>query len=136
VNIAGQNPSITLAPVESFYIYGYVLDYLTGSGGCVLYDSFIVLLFLRPADEGEWNDLLRSGLNYGGGAVTSEELLKAIEGRIERTLMRTVSYSTVILYSEHSQWVMCFKLRLLSSASFTSQKKLRPVVKKDYIWWN
>ena len=67
-------------------------------------------MFLRLADEGEWNDLLRSGLNYGGGAVTSEELFKAIERRIERTVMRTVSHSIVILYSEHFQEVMYFKL--------------------------
>jgi hypothetical protein len=68
--------------------------------------------------------------------VTSEELFKAIEKRIERTLMRTVSYSSVILYSEHFQEVMYFKLRLLSSASFMSQKKLRFVIKQDYFWWN
>ena len=68
--------------------------------------------------------------------MTSEELFKAIEKRIERTLMRTVSYSTVILYSEHSQQVMYFKLRILSSTSFMSLKKLCPVIKQDYIWWN
>ena len=68
--------------------------------------------------------------------MTSEELFKAIEKRIERTLMRTVSYSSVILYSEHFQEVMYVKLRLLSSASFMSQEKLHPVIKQDYIWWN
>ena len=31
---------------------------------------------------------------------------------------------------------MYFKLRLLSSASFMSQKNLRPVIKEDYVWWN
>ena len=42
--------------------------------------------------------------------MTSEELFKAIERRIERTVMRTVSHSIVILYSEHFQEVMYFKL--------------------------
>lgn len=41
------------------------------------------------ADEDKWNDLLRDGLTYGGGTVLSEDFFKAVERRIERTLMRT-----------------------------------------------
>ncbi|KAG0600166.1 hypothetical protein M758_11G011900 [Ceratodon purpureus] len=41
------------------------------------------------ADEDKWNDLLRKGLTYGGGSVQSEDFFKAIDRRVERTLMRT-----------------------------------------------
>lgn len=47
--------------------------------------------FFRSADEDKWNDLLRNGLTYGGGTVQSEDFFKAVDKRIERTLMRTVS---------------------------------------------
>ena len=47
--------------------------------------------FLHPADEDKWNDILRNGLTYGGGSVQAEDFFKAIDRRIERTLMRTVS---------------------------------------------
>jgi hypothetical protein len=48
-------------------------------------------LFLHPADEDNWNDLLRNGFTYGGGTAQSEDFFKAVDRRIERTLMRTVS---------------------------------------------
>ncbi|KAG0565243.1 hypothetical protein M758_8G170400 [Ceratodon purpureus] len=41
------------------------------------------------ADEDKWNGLLRNGLTYGGGIVQSEDFFKAVDRRIERTLMRT-----------------------------------------------
>lgn len=41
------------------------------------------------ADEDKWNDLLRNGLTYGGGVVRSQDFFKAVDRRIERTLMRT-----------------------------------------------
>lgn len=49
------------------------------------------VIFFRSADEDKWNDLLRDGLTYGGGTVLSEDFFKAVDRRIERTLMRTVS---------------------------------------------
>jgi hypothetical protein len=43
------------------------------------------------ADEEDWDNVLRTGLDLGGGPVQSQELFKALQRRVERTLMRTVS---------------------------------------------
>ncbi|XP_024360064.1 uncharacterized protein [Physcomitrium patens] len=44
---------------------------------------------VMDVDEDKWNDLLRNGFTYGGGEVPSEDFFKAVDRRIERTLMRT-----------------------------------------------
>ncbi|CAM6018660.1 unnamed protein product [Sphagnum balticum] len=41
------------------------------------------------ADEEDWDNVLRTGLDLGGGPVQSQELFKALQRRVERTLMRT-----------------------------------------------
>lgn len=59
-------------------------------------------------DEEDWNGLLITGLTYGGGTVTDEELNDVIQKRIERTLMRTVSGS-------YQQRVLCEYLKGIQS---------------------
>jgi hypothetical protein len=41
------------------------------------------------SDEEDWDNVLRTGLDLGGGPVQSQELFKALQRRVERTLMRT-----------------------------------------------
>ncbi len=49
------------------------------------------ILSTGAADEEDWDNVLRTGLDLGGGPVQSQELFKALQRRVERTLMRTVS---------------------------------------------
>lgn len=77
--------------IWSCLLYLY-MSYLLSTHLSIL-DSWnlIVVNVYHSADEDKWNDLLRNGLAYGGGPVQSEEFFKAVDRRIERTLMRTVS---------------------------------------------
>lgn len=44
------------------------------------------------APESEWNKLLINGLTLGKGDISPEELYRVIKKRIERVLIRTVSF--------------------------------------------
>lgn len=48
---------------------------------------------------------MRSGLTHGGGSVQSGDFFKAIDRRIERTLMRTVSTCTHSSCPQTTSWV-------------------------------
>ncbi|CAM6126851.1 unnamed protein product [Calypogeia fissa] len=49
----------------------------------------VLLEKLISGDIENWNELLRSGLVFGSGSVESSEFSRAVEKRVERTLMRT-----------------------------------------------
>lgn len=71
------------------------------SGSCsksvlpFIVDAMIVSFHIEcgwgSGEEEEWENILRKGLDHGGGSVSGVELLSALDLRMERTLMRTVN---------------------------------------------
>lgn len=90
--------------------------------------EFLNLLccFLHPADEDERNDLLKIGLIYGGGTVLSDFFFKAVDRRIERTLIRTLSYPYYIeLTYAFSSCYVNLPFTLIFLFSSVTRSKLR-----------
>eukprot|EP00270_Netrium_digitus_P011050 TRINITY_DN3487_c0_g1_i1.p1 TRINITY_DN3487_c0_g1~~TRINITY_DN3487_c0_g1_i1.p1 ORF type:complete len:388 (-),score=113.56 TRINITY_DN3487_c0_g1_i1:111-1205(-) len=53
----------------------------------------VLLEKLLSEEEERWQDIIRDGVEYGGGQVKEDELLTAVEKRKERLFMRTESGS-------------------------------------------